>query len=190
MYGPTDLHLYPGVYKLIISFNLKAFLADLASLRGPFLNVAILLGSDPYTQTPTNGSAYSACVASLFPASHPLFPTNGPRSRRPFDLLKYYKTSHAAICTFDHPTMKTGGRGRPIASAMSGGSSSCSGIILRFGPQRRPSPAPKTMIFTHRLPDECVFFWAYLASSPPHSLLCLTTGVITEYPLDNGENTG
>ena len=182
MYGPTDLHLYPGVYKLIISFNLKAFLADLASLRGPFLNVAILLGSDPYTQTPTNGSAYSACVASLFPASHPLFPTNGPRSRRPFDLLKYYKTGDAAICTFDHPTVKTGGPGRPIASAMSGGSSSCSGIIL-LGNQVRsaastlclwpPSDVPKDYDIHASSPGRSVIFYIYLSrlilSSPIRS---------------------
>lgn len=54
-----------------------------------------------------------------------------------------------------------------------------------------PSDIPQDLheIFTHRLSEE-VYFYLSRGLLSPHSLLWLTTGVITEYPpLDNGETT-
>ena len=241
IYGPTDVLLYHGVDRLITSFDLyapvpsfqytskRAFLADLALSEDQFLDVAILLGSDPSLHPNPNqninGSAYSAYSFTYPHLPTPSFPptVHDQALKATIDMVKYYKTGHGAICAFDHPTVKAGGPGPgPLAGAMGAGSSGYLELfakaksVVRFalimgsdgsvGPlplaltalgvgiptqPTTPSDVPQDLhdIFTHRLPDD-VYFYLSRGLLSPHSLLWLTTGVITEYPpLDNGETT-
>ena len=90
----------------------------------------------------TSGSAYSAYSFTYRHLPTPSFPptVHDQALKATIDMVKYYKTGHAAICAFDHPTVKACGPGPgPITGGMGGGSSGYLELlakaksVVRFG---------------------------------------------------------
>ncbi|CAE6464140.1 unnamed protein product [Rhizoctonia solani] len=196
LYGPSELLLYPGVEKVILSLDLSAqsnftfvtkskMLSDLQLNEEQFLDLGLLCGSE-YSPT--------------------LPPHANETSIKPFvDFLRYYKSGFVCITSafLDNALMKqsnyaeTFARARcmvkfalvlssegsvvPLPIALSGGSTGTTTAA--------DIPSDLHDIFTNRLPDE-VFYYLSRGLFTPQALVWLTSGqVIENPPLDNGETT-
>ncbi|CAE6428062.1 unnamed protein product [Rhizoctonia solani] len=194
LYGPSELLLYPGVEKVILSLDLSAqsnftfvtkskMLADLQLNEEQFLDLGLLCGSE-YSPT--------------------LPPHANETSIKPFvDFLRYYKSGFVCITSafLDNPLMKQTNYAETFARARcmvkfalvlsSEGSVVPLPIALSTGPTGSTTAAdiPSDLhdIFTNRLPDE-VFYYLSRGLFTPQALVWLTSGqVIENPPLDNGE---
>jgi hypothetical protein len=203
IYGPTDTLLYPGVDKLITSLDLtsstpsftctskRTILNDLAVTEDQFLDIGILVG---------------------FEHSPPFPPMHELALKATVDMVKHYKSGHAAISAFgDHPGVKTTqypdqyARTRAMIKYSLIFSSEGSVVPLPLAITTPPThghpnhhghhptaadiPSDLHDIFSHRLPDE-VYFYLSRGLMGPQGLVWLTSGQIVEPPpLDNGETT-
>ncbi|KAB5594780.1 hypothetical protein CTheo_1759 [Ceratobasidium theobromae] len=195
LYGPSELLLYSGVDKVILSLDLSTqsnftfvtkskMLGELQLTDEQFLDLGLLCGSE-YSPT--------------------LPPHANESSIKPFvDFLRYYKSGFVCITSafLDNPLMKqtnyaeTFARARcmvkfalilssegsvvPLPIALAGGSA---------GSTTTAADIPQDLheIFTNRLPDE-VFYYLSRGLFTPQALVWLTSGqVIENPPLDNGE---
>jgi hypothetical protein len=194
LYGPSELLLYSGVDKVILSLDLSAqshftfvsktkMLADLQLNEDQFLDLGLLCGSE-YSPT--------------------LPPHANETSIKPFvDFLRYYKSGFICITSafLDNPLMKQANYAETFARARcmvkfalilsSEGSVVPLPIALAGGSTGSTTAAdiPQDLhdIFTNRLPDE-VFYYLSRGLFTPQALVWLTSGqVIENPPLDNGE---
>ncbi|KAF7317594.1 XPG I-region protein [Mycena kentingensis (nom. inval.)] len=194
IYGSTDTFLYPGVDKLITSFDLLAptpsftfaskrnVMGELGVSEDQFLDIGILVG---FSHSPA------------FP------PTMHEQAlKATVDMVKYYKSGFQAVSAFaEHPAVKSinytehyartrsmvrfslilsaEGQVIPLPVSGSGGA----------GPSAADVPTDLHEVFTNRLPDE-VFYYLSRGLIGPQALVWLTSGQIIEPPpLDNGETT-
>ncbi|KAJ1306976.1 hypothetical protein OPQ81_007956 [Rhizoctonia solani] len=196
LYGPSELLLYPGVEKVILSLDLSGqsnftfvtkskMLTDLQLNEEQFLDLGLLCGSE-YSPT--------------------LPPHANETSIKPFvDFLRYYKSGFVCITSafLDNPLMKQSNYAETFARARcmvkfalvlsSEGSVVPLPIALSGGPTGSTTAAdiPSDLhdIFTNRLPDE-IFYYLSRGLFTPQALVWLTSGqVIENPPLDNGETT-
>ncbi|ELU43714.1 XPG I-region protein [Rhizoctonia solani AG-1 IA] len=195
LYGPSELLLYAGVEKVILSLDLSAqsnftfvtkskMMTDLQLNEDQFLDLGLLCGSEYSPTLPPNANETSI---------------------KPFvDFLRYYKSGFVCITSafLDNPLMKqsnyaeTFARARcmvkfalvlssegsvvPLPIALSGGSGGTTTTAADI-------PSDLHDIFTNRLPDE-VFYYLSRGLFTPQPLVWLTSGqVIENPPLDNGE---
>ena len=198
IYGPADTLLYPGVDKVITHLDLlastptfqwvskRSVLQELGVTEDQFLDISILVGFDhcpPFPPT-IHEQALKATV----------------------DMVKYYKTGHAAVSAFsEHPAVKginyleqfartrsmikysliltSEGTVMPLPIALPNPPSHGHG----HQPTGAEIPSDLHDIFTNRLPDE-IFFYLSRGLLGPQALVWLTSGQIIENPpLDNGE---
>ncbi|KAF8889292.1 XPG I-region protein [Infundibulicybe gibba] len=193
IYGPSDTLLYPGVDKLITSLDLLApaptfthiskrtLLADLAISEDQFLDIGILVG---------------------FEHSAPFPPTVHEQAlKATVDMVKYYKTGHAATIGYLEHFVRT--RAMVRFSLVLSAEGAVMPLPLALGTSPAPASAPSTStsptpaasgsitaadiptdlheIFTHRLPDE-IFFYLSRGLLSPQALTWLASGhITTEY---------
>ncbi|KAG9125162.1 hypothetical protein FRC07_008729 [Ceratobasidium sp. 392] len=190
LYGPSELLLYPGVDKIILSLDFSAqsnftfvskskMLTDLQLTEEQFLDLGLLSGSE-YSPT--------------------LPPHVNEKSIKPIvDFLRYYKTGFVCITSAfqDNPIVKQTNYAETFARARcmvkyalvlsSEGSVVPLPIALTGTTTAADIPSDLQDIFTNRLPDE-VYYYLSRGLFSPQALVWLTSGQIIEGPpLDNGE---
>ncbi|KAF5332183.1 hypothetical protein D9611_008130 [Ephemerocybe angulata] len=204
IHGATDTLLYPGVDKLITSLDLlsptptftyvskRSILQELSVTEDQFLDICILVGSESHSPFPPtiHEQALKATV----------------------DMVKYYKTGHAAVSAFaEHPAVKSVGYLEQFARTRSMVKYSLvlssEGTVLPL-PVALPSPHHNTHSShnahnnTHSnnahptaadIPSDLhdifthrlpdeIFFYLSRGLLGPQSLVWLTTGQIVETP--------
>ncbi|KAG8788712.1 hypothetical protein FRC12_014285 [Ceratobasidium sp. 428] len=190
LYGPSELLLYPGVDKIILSLDFSAqsnftfvskskMLTDLQLTEEQFLDLGLLSGSE-YSPT--------------------LPPHVNEKSIKPIvDFLRYYKTGFVCITSAfqDHPIIKQTNYAETFARARcmvkyalvlsSEGSVVPLPLALTGTTTAADIPQDLNDIFTNRLPDE-IYYYLSRGLFTPQALVWLTSGQIIEGPpLDNGE---
>ncbi|CEL61674.1 putative protein C139,01c OS=Schizosaccharomyces pombe (strain 972 / ATCC 24843) GN=SPAC139.01c PE=1 SV=2 [Rhizoctonia solani AG-1 IB] len=194
LYGPSELLLYAGVEKLILSLDLSAqsnftfvtkskMMADLQLNEDQFLDLGLLCGSEYSPTLPPNANETSIKAF--------------------VDFLRYYKSGFVCITSafLDNPLMKQSNYAETFARARcmvkfalvlsSEGSVVPLPIALPAGSTGSTTAADIPIdlhdIFTNRLPDE-VFYYLSRGLFTPQPLVWLTSAqVIENPPLDNGE---
>ncbi|KAF8603854.1 XPG I-region protein [Ceratobasidium sp. AG-I] len=194
LYGPSELLLYPGVDKVILSLDFSAqsnftfvskskMLTDLAFTEEQFLDLGLLSGSDYSPTLPPHVNENSikpivdflryyktgfVCITSAFPENPAIKQSN------------YAETFARARCMVKYALiLSSEGSVVPLPLALPGGSTGSTTAA--------DIPSDLNDIFTNRLPDE-IYYYLSRGLFTPQALVWLTSGQIIEGPpLDNGE---
>ncbi|KAF8748363.1 Temperature dependent protein affecting M2 dsRNA replication [Rhizoctonia solani] len=179
LYGPSELLLYAGVEKVILSLDLSAqsnftfvtkskMMTDLQLNEDQFLDLGLLCGSEYSPTLPPNANETSIKPFAFL--DNPLMKQSN-----------YAETFARARCMVKFAlVLSSEGSVVPLPIALSGGSGGTTTTAADI-------PSDLHDIFTNRLPDE-VFYYLSRGLFTPQPLVWLTSGqVIENPPLDNGE---
>ncbi|QRV89051.1 hypothetical protein RhiJN_17069 [Ceratobasidium sp. AG-Ba] len=192
LYGPSELLLYPGVDKVILSLDLSSqsnftfvskakMLTDLALTEEQFLDLGLLSGCEYSPTLPPHVNETSikpivdflryyktgyVCITSAFPENSVIKQSN------------YADTFARARCMVKYAlVLSSEGAVLPLPLALTGTTTAAD------------IPSDLHDIFTNRLPDE-VYYYLSRGLFSPQALVWLTSGQIIEGPpLDNGETS-